>query len=124
LPPTIAIESRLIVSRRPADHQVQAWSKRMWISGAGRTPKPAFHIPESNENLVADSVGRHRHAPEIDQVLTEVGKTSGGSAPVEVIVTPHLASIDRGIHASIYAVPTVPPLARRKVTPNRFQNRT
>jgi N-acetyl-gamma-glutamyl-phosphate reductase len=74
------------------------------ISGAGRTPKPAFHFPEANENLVAYNVGRHRHTPEIDQVLTEVGQGSG-SGPVEVIFTPHLAPIDRGIHASIYAVP-------------------
>ena len=74
------------------------------ISGAGRTPKPAFHFPEANENLVAYNVGRHRHTPEIDQVLTDVGKASG-AGPVEVIFTPHLAPIDRGIHASIYASP-------------------
>jgi N-acetyl-gamma-glutamyl-phosphate reductase len=74
------------------------------ISGAGRTPKPAFHFPEANENLVAYSVGRHRHTPEIDQILTDVGRASA-TEPVEVIFTPHLAPVDRGIHASIYAVP-------------------
>jgi N-acetyl-gamma-glutamyl-phosphate reductase len=77
------------------------------ISGAGRSPKPAFHFPEANENLVAYNVGRHRHTPEIDQVLTDVGKSSG-TGPVEVIFTPHLAPIDRGIHASIYTVPHGP----------------
>ena len=77
------------------------------ISGAGRSPKPAFHFPEANENLVAYNVGRHRHTPEIDQVLTDVGKGSG-TGPVEVIFTPHLAPMDRGIHASIYAVPHGP----------------
>ena len=51
------------------------------ISGAGRTPKPAFHFPEANENLVAYNVGRHRHTPEIDQVLTDVGKASGPESP-------------------------------------------
>jgi N-acetyl-gamma-glutamyl-phosphate reductase len=74
------------------------------ISGAGRSPKPAYHFPEANENLVAYSVGRHRHTPEIDQILTEVGRNASND-PVEVIFTPHLAPIDRGIHASIYAVP-------------------
>jgi len=74
------------------------------ISGAGRSPKSAFHFPEANENLVAYNVGRHRHTPEIDQVLTDVGRPSAAEA-VEVIFTPHLAPIDRGIHASIYAVP-------------------
>ena len=77
------------------------------ISGAGRSPKSAFHFPEANENLVAYNVGRHRHTPEIDQVLTDVGRASG-DGPVEVIFTPHLAPIDRGIHASIYAVPHGP----------------
>jgi len=74
------------------------------ISGAGRSPRANLHFPEANENVVAYNVGRHRHTPEIDQVLTEVG---GGpaSGPVEVIFTPHLAPIDRGIHATIYAVP-------------------
>jgi N-acetyl-gamma-glutamyl-phosphate reductase len=77
------------------------------ISGAGRSPKPAFHFPEANENLVAYSVGRHRHTPEIDQVLSEVGRETSDQ-PVEVIFTPHLAPVDRGIHASIYAVPKGP----------------
>ncbi|WP_435011019.1 N-acetyl-gamma-glutamyl-phosphate reductase [Tundrisphaera lichenicola] len=74
------------------------------ISGAGRTPKAAFHFPEANENLVAYNVGRHRHTPEIDQVLTDIGRSSSPD-PVEVIFTPHLAPIDRGIHATIYATP-------------------
>lgn len=74
------------------------------ISGAGRSPRANLHFPEANENVVAYNVGRHRHTPEIDQVLTEVGG-GPGSGPVEVIFTPHLAPIDRGIHATIYAVP-------------------
>jgi N-acetyl-gamma-glutamyl-phosphate reductase len=78
------------------------------ISGAGRSPKPNLHFPEANENLVAYNVGRHRHTPEIDQVLTTVGASHPGSGPVEVIFTPHLAPIDRGIHATIYAEPKGP----------------
>ena len=76
------------------------------ISGAGRSPKANLHFPEANENLVAYGVGNHRHTPEIDQVLTAVGRRDDpGAEPVEVIFTPHLAPIDRGIHASIYATP-------------------
>lgn len=70
------------------------------VSGAGRTPKANTHFPECNENFSAYGVGRHRHTPEIDQVLTEVG-----GAPVEVIFTPHLVPMDRGILATIYANP-------------------
>ena len=75
-------------------------------SGAGRTPKLTTHFPECNESLSAYNVGRHRHTPEIDQVLTDVGKDRGG--PVEVIFTPHLVPMDRGILATIYAVPKGP----------------
>ena len=48
-------------------------------------------------------MGRHRHTPEIDQVLTTV--TAGRGEPVEVIFTPHLVPMDRGIFATIYARP-------------------
>ena len=71
------------------------------VSGAGRSPKPATHFPECNENFSAYSVGKHRHTPEIDQVLTDVGRANGGA--VEVIFTPHLVPMDRGIFATIYA---------------------
>ena len=47
------------------------------VSGAGRSPKLTYHFPECNESLSAYSVGRHRHTPEIDQVLTEVGGMRG-----------------------------------------------
>ncbi|MEO6809822.1 MAG: N-acetyl-gamma-glutamyl-phosphate reductase [Isosphaeraceae bacterium] len=71
------------------------------VSGAGRSPKPATHFPECNENLSAYGVGRHRHAPEIEQVLADVG-----GAPVDLIFTPHLVPMDRGILATVYATPT------------------
>jgi N-acetyl-gamma-glutamyl-phosphate reductase len=73
------------------------------ISGAGRSPKLSTHFPECNESFSAYNVGKHRHTPEIDQVLTDVGRKSGG--PVEVIFTPHLVPMDRGIFATIYATP-------------------
>jgi N-acetyl-gamma-glutamyl-phosphate reductase len=75
------------------------------VSGAGRSPKLSYHFPECNESLSAYGVGRHRHTPEIDQVLTEVGSKSGRGEPVEVIFTPHLVPMDRGIFATIYARP-------------------
>jgi len=75
------------------------------VSGAGRAPKPNLHFPEVNESVSAYSVGRHRHTPEIDQILTDVGLASSHGEPVEVIFTPHLMPMDRGIHATIYANP-------------------
>jgi N-acetyl-gamma-glutamyl-phosphate reductase len=73
------------------------------VSGAGRSPRLTTHFPECNESLSAYNVGRHRHTPEIDQVLTEVA--GGRGEPVEVIFTPHLVPMDRGIFATIYAAP-------------------
>ncbi len=73
------------------------------VSGGGRSPKLSFHFPECNESLSAYSVGKHRHTPEIDQVLTTV--TRGRGEAVEVIFTPHLVPMDRGIFATIYARP-------------------
>src|SRR5436309_9916095 len=73
------------------------------VSGAGRTPKPAYHFPECNESVSAYGVGKHRHTPEIEQALTDVA-----GAPVEVIFTPHLIPMDRGIFTTIYAVPRRP----------------
>jgi N-acetyl-gamma-glutamyl-phosphate reductase len=70
------------------------------VSGAGRTPKLNVHFPECNESVSAYAIGQHRHTPEIEQALADVA----GEA-VEVIFTPHLIPMDRGIFSTIYAVP-------------------
>jgi N-acetyl-gamma-glutamyl-phosphate reductase len=73
------------------------------VSGAGRTPKLNYHYPECNESISAYNVGKHRHQPEIEQIL---GRATGKS--VEVIFTPHLTPMDRGILTVCYARPTRP----------------
>jgi N-acetyl-gamma-glutamyl-phosphate reductase len=70
------------------------------VSGAGRTPKLTMHFPECNESISAYNVGRHRHTPEIDQVLS----TFSGKK-IEVIFTPHLVPMDRGILSTTYSLP-------------------
>jgi N-acetyl-gamma-glutamyl-phosphate reductase len=70
------------------------------VSGAGRTPKLTTHYAECNESISAYSVGRHRHTPEIDQVLSAVG-----GLEVRVVFTPHLVPMDRGILTTAYARP-------------------
>jgi N-acetyl-gamma-glutamyl-phosphate reductase len=70
------------------------------VSGAGRTPKAHLHFPECNESFSAYGVGSHRHTPEIDQVLSDCG---GGQT--NVIFTPHLVPMDRGILTTAYATP-------------------
>jgi N-acetyl-gamma-glutamyl-phosphate reductase len=73
------------------------------VSGAGRTPKLTTHFPECNESVAAYNVGRHRHTPEIEQALGDVA-----GEPVEVIFTPHLIPMDRGIFTTVYATPARP----------------
>jgi N-acetyl-gamma-glutamyl-phosphate reductase len=73
------------------------------VSGAGRSPKLMTHFPECNESMSAYNVGRHRHTPEIEQILAR----HAGTRP-QVIFTPQLAPMDRGILSTIYARPTRP----------------
>jgi N-acetyl-gamma-glutamyl-phosphate reductase len=70
------------------------------VSGAGRQPKLMTHFPECNESLSAYNVGRHRHTPEIEQVIAR----HAGTRP-NVIFTPQLAPMDRGILSTIYVRP-------------------
>jgi N-acetyl-gamma-glutamyl-phosphate reductase len=72
-------------------------------SGAGRTPKANLHFPECNESFSAYGVGTHRHTPEIDQVLSDFADIQ-----TNVIFTPHLVPMDRGILTTAYATPTKP----------------
>jgi N-acetyl-gamma-glutamyl-phosphate reductase len=70
------------------------------VSGAGRTQKLHTHFPECNESVSAYSIGQHRHTPEMEQVLSDIAGDD-----VEVIFTPHLIPMDRGIFTTIYAEP-------------------
>jgi N-acetyl-gamma-glutamyl-phosphate reductase len=73
------------------------------ISGAGRSPNLTTHFPECNESLSAYGVGKHRHTPEMEQALSDVA-----GEPVQVIFTPHLVPMDRGIFSTIYVTPHRP----------------
>jgi N-acetyl-gamma-glutamyl-phosphate reductase len=72
------------------------------ITGAGRSPKPHLHFPEANENLTPYNVGKHRHTPEIDQILS-----TWANVETNVVFTPHLIPMDRGELVTAYA--DVPP---------------
>jgi N-acetyl-gamma-glutamyl-phosphate reductase len=71
------------------------------VSGAGRSPKLTTLYPECNESLSAYAVGRHRHTPEIEQILS-----LASGQDVQVIFTPHLVPMDRGILCTMYTTPT------------------
>jgi N-acetyl-gamma-glutamyl-phosphate reductase len=69
------------------------------VSGAGRTPGAAFHLPEAAEGIRPYKVaGAHRHTPEIEQELS-----LAAGEPVQVVFTPHLTPMTRGILSVAYA---------------------
>ncbi len=68
------------------------------VSGAGRTAKPASHFCEVNEGIRAYGVGTHRHGPEIKQELS-----LAAGIEVDMIFTPHLVPMNRGILSTCYA---------------------
>lgn len=66
-------------------------------TGAGRAPKQGALYCEVADGIHAYSVAAHRHAPEIEQGLSEVSDT-----PVILNFTPHLMPMSRGILETIY----------------------
>ena len=64
------------------------------VSGAGKSLKESSLYCEVNETLSAYSTGKHRHVAELEQ---EVGFTN-------VMFSPHLVPMDRGIESAIYMV--------------------
>jgi N-acetyl-gamma-glutamyl-phosphate reductase len=71
------------------------------VSGAGRSPKPATAFCTVDEDFTAYGLLTHRHTPEIEQGLSRV---AGSRA--QVLFTPHLAPMSRGILATCYARPS------------------
>lgn len=67
------------------------------VTGAGREAKEANLFAEVSEGTHAYSVGKHRHAPEIEQALSAAAKR-----PIVVNFTPHLMPMNRGIQETIY----------------------
>ena len=87
--PEAAILALLPVRGQVEDVVVDAKSG---VSGAGRTPTDAVHFSTVTESVRAYKVLSHRHTPEIAQELD-----------ADVVFTPHLVPVDRGLLATCYA---------------------
>ena len=68
------------------------------ISGAGRSLALTTHYSEVNENVMAYSVGGHRHLPEIEQELQALSQDD-----LQITFLTHLIPMTRGILSSCYA---------------------
>ena len=68
------------------------------VSGAGRKAELGILFSEASDNFKAYGVSGHRHLPEIRQ-----GLSVATGQPVDLVFTPHLTPMIRGIHATLYA---------------------
>jgi N-acetyl-gamma-glutamyl-phosphate reductase len=75
------------------DHGIVADSKS-GVSGAGKAPTPKTHFMYAADNLSAYSVFTHRHTGEL---LEQIGINQS-----QIVFTPHLLPIPRGILSTIY----------------------
>ena len=74
------------------------------VTGAGASPRPDLLFAEVVEDYRAYAVGNaHRHLPEMRAMVQRLG------ADVDLVFTPHLLPVSRGILATI-TVPLVAPL--------------
>ena len=71
------------------------------VTGAGRDPKPSTTFTAVSEDFTAYGLLNHRHTGEMEHALSQ----SAGTA-VELLFTPHLAPMNRGILATCYLKPT------------------
>jgi len=67
------------------------------VSGAGRSPSLASHFVEVNEGLGPYQVGKHRHAPEIEQEITSLAQKK-----IPMTFVPHLVPMSRGILTTLF----------------------
>jgi N-acetyl-gamma-glutamyl-phosphate reductase len=71
------------------------------VSGAGRTLTAGTSFSAVDENFTAYGLLDHRHTPEMEMAI---GRHAG--TDVQLLFTPHLAPMNRGILATCYARPT------------------
>ena len=86
-----------LAARRAVDWGSVVIDAKSGVSGAGRTPRQAFHFPDCTENLKAYRIEKHHHLPEIEQELAFLAEET-----VTITFTPHLVPMVRGILSTVY----------------------
>ena len=67
------------------------------VSGAGRQTRQRFHFPEMAENCFPYALEKHRHTPEIEDVIERVS-----GIPMKVRFTPVVVPLVRGMLVTVY----------------------
>ncbi|SHH28587.1 N-acetyl-gamma-glutamyl-phosphate reductase [Massilia sp. CF038] len=68
------------------------------VSGGGRKAEIGYLFSEASDNFKAYGVSGHRHTPE---TVAQLQRFTG--MPVNLIFTPHLVPMIRGMHSTLYA---------------------
>ncbi|WP_428717617.1 N-acetyl-gamma-glutamyl-phosphate reductase [Undibacterium curvum] len=68
------------------------------VSGAGRKAEIGILFSEASDTFKAYGVSGHRHTPETTEQLQRLT-----TEPVELLFTPHLVPMIRGMHSTLYA---------------------
>jgi len=96
--PTAVILALLpLLRKRMIDPRTIIADCKSGSSGAGRKASIATAFCETTESVRAYGVDGHRHLPEIREVLQTL------DASADLVFTPHLMPMIRGIHATVYA---------------------
>ena len=66
-------------------------------SGGGREPNQKLLFSECGDGLAAYGLINHRHTSEIEQIASLIAGTD-----IELLFTPHLVPMTRGMHSTIY----------------------
>jgi N-acetyl-gamma-glutamyl-phosphate reductase len=89
----LALRPLVVAGVLDLDHGIVADSKS-GVSGAGKAPAAKTHFMYAADNLSAYGVFSHRHTGEL---LEQIGLEAG-----QIVFTPHLLPIPRGILSTIY----------------------
>ncbi len=96
-PTSIILAIAPMVDKKVIDTEYIIADSKSGVTGAGRKADIALSFGEVNENLKAYKVNEHQHKPEINKILS-----SFSGKNIDVIFTPHLIPINRGILSTVY----------------------
>ncbi|MCC5895279.1 MAG: N-acetyl-gamma-glutamyl-phosphate reductase [Alkalibacterium sp.] len=85
------------VSSKLVDMNTLVIDAKSGVTGAGKGLSDAVHFANKNEGFNAYKVGTHRHTPEIEEKLGDMG-----AGDVNVLFVPHLLPVNRGILSTLY----------------------
>lgn len=96
-PTSIILGIAPALSSKVIDAGYMVADSKSGATGAGRKADIGLIFCEVNENLKAYKINEHQHKPEINAILTRVA-----GKDIDIVFTPHLIPMNRGILSTIY----------------------